>query len=370
MVSVAARIVELPTYIVTIARGALDSLGERVRAVAPAHRYALITDSHVAPLYAERARTSLGAGATTVVTIPAGEEWKTRETWVRVTDELLSQGFGRDTTVVALGGGVVGDLAGFVAATFMRGVPVVQVPTSLLAMIDASIGGKTGVDTPAGKNLVGAFHQPAAVIADPDVLRTLPHEQLRAGLAEAIKHGVIADAQHVESAVAIGSVAASSADPGEALVDLVATSAEIKASVVRRDEREAGLRKTLNFGHTLGHAIELGTNYRLLHGEAVSIGMVLEGELAEQLTIAERGTAAAIRDAVRRVGLPTSPPAGLSADSIVGATHSDKKARGGHAEYAFPSRVGVMAGADRGWSFPVPDEAVLAVLDRELSGAR
>ena len=170
----------------------------------------------------------------------------------------------------------------------------------------------------------------------------------------------------MEAAVAVGSAAGTDAEPSDALLDLVATSVEIKASVVRRDERESGLRKTLNFGHTLGHAIELGTNYRLLHGEAVSIGMVLESELAEQLGIAERGTSSAIREAVRRVGLPTRPPADLSSDSIVGATHTDKKARAGQAEYALPIRIGAMAGADRGWSFPVPDEAVFAMLDREI----
>ena len=370
MVRSAARVVELPTYTVTIAPGALDEIGDRVRAVARAHRYALITDSHVGPLYSAPVCESLGAGATSVFSIPAGEEWKTRESWAKLTDEMLAHGLGRDTTVVALGGGVVGDLAGFVAATFMRGVPVVQVPTSLLAMIDASIGGKTGVDTAAGKNLVGAFHHPAAVIADPDVLRTLPPEQLRAGLAEAIKHGVIADARHMEAAVAIGSAAATLAEPSDALLDLVATSVEIKASVVRRDERESGLRKTLNFGHTLGHAIELGTNYRLLHGEAVSIGMVLESELAEQLSIAERGTAAAIREAVQRAGLPTAPPTELSPQSIVSATHTDKKARAGQAEYALPKRVGAMAGADHGWSFAVSDEAVFALLDRDMSRAQ
>lgn len=368
MVGDAARVVALPTYTVRIARGALDTIGETVRAVASAHRFAVITDSHVAPLYAERVRRSLGADVTTVITVPAGEEWKTRESWAKATDEMLAEGMGRDTTVVALGGGVVGDLAGFVAATFMRGIPVVQVPTSLLAMIDASIGGKTGVDTEAGKNLVGAFHPPAAVIADPDVLRTLPPVQLRAGLAEAIKHGVIADAAHLESVVAFGSHA--SPPVGDAIVDLVAASVEIKASVVRRDEREAGLRKTLNFGHTLGHAIEVGTGYRLLHGEAISIGMVLESELAEQLSIADRGTASAIREAVRRVGLPIDPPSELSAASIVRATHTDKKARAGQAEYALPSRVGAMAGADRGWSFPVSDETVLALLDREMSRTR
>ena len=362
-----SRVIALPNYEVTIARGALDTLGGVVPAVAKAHRYAVVSDSHVAPLYGERARAALGEASTELMTVPAGEAWKTRESWAALTDQMLAAGFGRDTTVIALGGGVVGDLAGFVAATFMRGVPFVQVPTSLLAMIDASIGGKTGVDTPAGKNLVGAFHQPAAVIADPDLLRTLPREHLRAGLAEAIKHGVIADARHLESVVAFGARAASGADNADALVDLVAASVEIKASVVRRDDRETGLRKTLNFGHTLGHAIELGSNYQMLHGEAVSIGMVLESELAESLSIAERGTAAAVRDAVRRVGLPMSPPRMLSPEAIVRTTHTDKKARAGQAEYALPSRVGAMAGEDRGWSIAISDDAVLAVLEREWS---
>jgi 3-dehydroquinate synthase len=279
---------------------------------------------------------------------------------------MIAAGFGRDTTVIALGGGVVGDLAGFVAATFMRGVPFVQVPTSLLAMIDASIGGKTGVDTPAGKNLVGAFHQPAVVVADPDVLRTLPRAHLRAGLAEAIKHGVIANAQYLDSVTTFGA-ALESGDPfDDALLDLVATSVEIKANVVRRDERESGLRKTLNFGHTLGHAIELGTNYRMPHGEAVAIGMALETELAEEMAIAESGTAAAVREAIQRVGLPVSPPVELSIDSIIRATHADKKARGGQPEYALPNRIGMMAGAATGWSMPVSDVLVKSVLERRI----
>src|SRR5207237_8773250 len=175
-----------------------------------------------------------GEGRTRLYTIPAGEEQKTRATWSALTDSMLGDGFGRDTAIVALGGGVVGDLAGFVAATYMRGVPYIQVPTTLLGMIDASIGGKTGVDTPAGKNLVGAFHHPAAVIADPDVLRTLPPEHLRAGLAEAIKHGVIADAAYLTAVVALAPelIASHAADDG--LTELVARSVEIKAEVVRR----------------------------------------------------------------------------------------------------------------------------------------
>jgi len=353
------RTVALPTYDVTIAADALDQLGQIVRAYAPAHRYAIVTDSNVGPVYAARVQAALDT-RDEPLTIPAGEAHKTRETWARLTDSMLASGYGRDTTIIALGGGVVGDLAGFVAATFMRGVAYVQVPTSLLAMIDASVGGKTGVDTAAGKNLVGAFHQPAAVVADVSVLSTLPREHLRAGMAEAIKHGVIADAEYFDR---VQSLAADlRALDAARLEDLVARSVEIKADVVRRDEREGGVRKTLNFGHTIGHAIELRSDFELLHGHAVAIGMVYETLIAERLGVAAAGTAARVRDAVRVAGLPDVRPSHMDVDSILAATHGDKKARAGAAEYALPARVGAMAAADRGWSLPVADGLVREVL--------
>lgn len=360
MVSAAAREVVLPTYRVTIARGALASIGEVARAMAPAHRYAIISDSNVAPRYAAAVAERLGAPSR-LFAFAAGEAHKTRDTWAALTDDMLDAGFARDTAVIALGGGVVGDVAGFVAATFMRGVPFIQVPTSLLAMIDASIGGKTGIDTPAGKNLVGAFHQPAAVLADPDVLRSLPLEHQRAGLAEALKHGVIADAEHFDAvAAALRDIEA--CVERDAFTDLVARSIEIKAHVVRRDEREGGIRKILNFGHTLAHAIELRSDYRMLHGEAVAIGMVLESAIAERIGVADRGTEARIAAVVREAGLPASVPAGMSADEILAATRGDKKARGGRVEYALPARIGAMAGEDSGWAIPVPEDVVLEVL--------
>jgi len=353
------REVALPTYRVTIGSDTLDRVGEIVRAVAPAHRYALITDSNVAPEYAHRVRDVLRSNDDPFV-VPAGEAQKTRDTWSELTDAMLRAGYGRDTTVIALGGGVIGDLAGFVAATYMRGVPFIQVPTSLLAMIDASVGGKTGVDTPAGKNLVGAFHQPAAVIADVDVLRTLPREHVRAGLAEAIKHGVIADANYFERVQA----AAANLDALDSatLEDLVARSVEIKADVVRRDEREGGVRKTLNFGHTIGHAIELCSRFELLHGYAIAIGMIYESVIAERMGVASTDTALRVRDAIRVAELPDVRPSHMDVESIIAATHADKKARGGTAEYALPARIGAMAGAARGWSLPVDDELVREVL--------
>jgi 3-dehydroquinate synthase len=356
------RHVALPSYRVTIGPGVRTRLGEIVDTTAPAHRYAIITDTNVGPRHAAEVRDVLDASRATIFTIPAGESHKTRDVWAAVTDQLLAAELGRDTTIIALGGGVVGDLAGFVAATYMRGVPYVQMPTTLLAMIDASIGGKTGVDTPAGKNLVGAFHQPAAVVVDTSFLATLSAEQLRAGLAEAIKHGVIADAAYFDRVRDSASQLATLDVAGERMLDLVARSVEIKASVVTADERESGARKTLNFGHTIGHAIETCSAYSLLHGEAVAIGMVYESALAERLGVAEAGTASRVRDAVQAAGLPDTRPPTIDVDAILDAARGDKKARAGRVEYALPARVGAMAGADRGWAIPVNDTVVREVL--------
>jgi 3-dehydroquinate synthase len=364
----ASRVVALPGYEVTVAPGALHDAGTIITRAAPAHHYAVVSDPNVAPLYVERVRASLAdaaPGATmSLLLVPPGEEHKTRELWAHLTDELLASGAGRDTTIVALGGGVVGDLAGFVAATYMRGIPVVQLPTTLLAMVDASVGGKTGVDTPAGKNLVGAFHPPSAVIADPDTLASLPAPELRSGSAEMIKHGVVADARYFDEVAAVlpRLAADDTGIPGE-LTALIARSIEIKAEVVAADEREHGRRKILNFGHTLGHAIETASGYRLLHGEAIAIGMALESEIAERLGVAVAGTAMRVRAALTAGGLPVVVPLGIDPAQVLAATRSDKKARGGRVEYALPASIGAMAGAGSGWGLPVADDVVLGVLD-------
>jgi 3-dehydroquinate synthase len=298
-----------------------------------------------------------------IFTIDAGESNKTRQAWAGLTDQLLTNGYGRDSTIVALGGGVIGDLAGFVAATFMRGVPVVQIPTTLLAMIDASIGGKTGVDTPAGKNLVGVFHPPAGVFSDPQVLDTLPLSELRAGLAEAIKHGVIANEPYLHAVVGAASgLLAPGGTKSDSMVSLIVPSIEIKADIVSRDEREEGLRKVLNFGHTIGHAVELVSGYSLLHGEAVAIGMALESELAERIGIARTGTSATIIKALQTAGLPTKLPAGLEGSAVIEAMRSDKKGRSGSIRFALPLRIGAMAGADTGWTVSVGDDQLREVL--------
>lgn len=355
------RVIDAGDYAVHIGRGLRHELASRVMRVAPAHRYAIVTDERVAPLYANNLVEGLGTcGRATLHVIPAGEAHKTRATWAHLTDAMLDAGCARDTTVVALGGGVVGDLAGFVAATYMRGVPVVQCPTTLLAMIDASLGGKTGVDTAAGKNLVGAFHHPAAVFADVEMLATLPGEHLRAGLAEAIKHGVIADASYFASLDA--SLEAILAGDSERTLNAVSRSVEIKLDVVRADVLEHGRRKILNFGHTIGHAIEMASGFSLLHGECVAIGMVLEARLAERLGVAGHGTAGAIEHILGRAQLPTACPAGLGADTVLTATRLDKKSRAGSVEYALPSRIGAMADEGNTWSVRVDDALVREVL--------
>ena len=348
---------------IRVGRGLFDHAGAITRELAPAHRYALITDSNVGPLYAEKVRNQLEKGTAEVLTIPAGESNKTRESWARLTDQMLAKKFGRDSVVIALGGGVVGDLAGFVAATFMRGIPVVQIPTTLVAMVDASIGGKTAVDTPAGKNLVGAFHPPAVVLVDPQLLTTLPLREMRAGFAEIVKHGVIADDVYLrEVASGASEMLSAGGSASDRMLSLIVRSVEIKADIVSRDEREEGLRKTLNFGHTIGHAVELVSGYSLLHGEAVAIGMALEGRLAEQIGVAKAGTAATIVKALQSAGLPTDLPTGFQAEEVIEAMKSDKKGVSGKTRFALPLRVGAMAGAETGWSVQVGDDQLREVL--------
>ena len=351
------------SYDILIAPGLVQQLDAILKQYCPAARYALISDSHVGKVYGESIAQQLsGAGCQVeLLTFPAGEWNKTRETWASLSDRMISAQLGRDCAVIALGGGVVNDVAGFVAATYLRGVPLVQVPTSLLAMIDSSIGGKTGVDVPAGKNLLGAFHQPRVVVADPELLASLSSVQLAAGLAEAVKHGVIADAEYF--AFLEGEYAAIFAKHAPALERLVRRSVEIKAAVVAQDEREKGRRAILNFGHTIGHAIEATSKYEVLHGEAVAIGMVYEGRLAESLGIAAAGTARRIQATLERLHLPVERPDGSQVDDLIAAMRTDKKVRAGEIRLALPRAIGVAHGDDgHGWTVPVPEDAIRQLL--------
>ena len=351
------------SYDILIGAGLLRQLDAILRQYSPAVAYAVITDSHVAKLYGEDIVKQLAAAGHRVelFTFPAGEWNKTRETWASLSDRMLAAQFGRDSAVIALGGGVVNDVAGFVAATYLRGVPLVQVPTSLLAMIDSSIGGKTGVDVPAGKNLLGAFHQPRVVVADPELLGSLASVQLAAGLAEAVKHGVIADAEYFGFLEA--EYAAIFAKHAPALERLVRRSVEIKAAVVAQDEREQGRRAILNFGHTVGHAIEATSKYEVLHGEAVAIGMVYEGRLAESLGIASSGTALRIKSVLEQLHLPVERPDASQIEDLIAAMRADKKVRAGQIRLALPSAIGTAHGNDRqGWTVAVDEGALRQIL--------
>lgn len=360
-------IVDVLGYPIIVAADALSLLGRLASEHAPAHQYAVVTDENVAPHYLGRVRDALTGLAAPervhTVVVPAGESEKTRERWSDITDTLLAAGCARDTAIVALGGGVIGDLAGFVAATYMRGIPVIQVPTTLLAMVDASVGGKTAVDTPAGKNTVGAFHPPRLVLIDPSTLASLPMRELRAGFAEVIKHGVIADAAELDRvSMLVPELSANPLKPSR-LESLIERSVRIKAGVVAADEREVGLRKVLNFGHTIGHGIEAASDYTLLHGEAIAIGMVAEARLAERVGVAEPGTATAVEHAVIGSGLPTRVPHGMATERVLALMQSDKKRRRGTLEYSLPKRVGEMAGESSGWAVPVEDSAARPILE-------
>lgn len=344
-------------YPVHVGHGLLDALPELVPELARAHRIAVITDDTVGPLYADRIAATLGEDRSLLVSIPAGEEQKTRQTWAQITDVLLDAHFGRDSLLIALGGGVIGDLTGFVAATYLRGIPVLQVPTTLLAMVDASIGGKTGVDTAHGKNLVGAFHPPVAVVADLDVLHTLPVPERVNGLAEALKHGVICDGAYFAT---VAGADLSGADWQQIVVGSVG----IKTRVVAADEREQGLRKVLNFGHTIGHSVEQLMAYAVPHGACVAYGMLVETRIAIALGLCDPTLEAAIHAALTHFGLPDGMPGILTTEAIVDGTISDKKSRGGVVEYALPARCGAMAGAERGYGIPVPRDVAIAALQR------
>lgn len=348
----------LGSYPVYVEPGVLARLGDLVERHLRGRRVALVADETVYRLLRDgRLAGARWDGA--VVTFPAGERSKTRETWSRLTDELLRLGLGRDSGLVALGGGVAGDLGGFVAATYMRGIPCVQVPTTLLAMLDASVGGKTGVDTPEGKNLIGAFHPPAAVLADPLVLVTLPEREYRAGLAEAVKHGLIADREYfawIEQNV--GPLVAR--EPA-ALQHLVRRSVEIKAEVVSEDEREGGRRAILNAGHTVAHALEQVTEYRLPHGEAVGLGLVAEAALAAGLGLATPEAGARLAALLERLGLPTRVAETLGEERIIAAMGSDKKNRAGAIRFALPRGVGTM-GAGPEWTTEAGEPAIRAAL--------
>ena len=321
----------------------------------PGRDLLLVSNTTVAPLYAGRVRAALPDRRIVDLRLPDGEQYKTLEYVARVLDVLVANGFGRDSLVLALGGGVVGDLAGFSAACYQRGIAFAQLPTTLLAQVDSSVGGKTGVNHPGGKNMIGAFHQPCAVLADTTTLQTLPPRELRAGLAEVVKYGLVFDLQfldwlerNVDALLAL--------DP-EALAHAIHRSCELKAEVVRRDERESGDRALLNLGHTFGHAIETATGYtEWLHGEAVATGMVIAADMSARLGLLPAADVLRVRELLQRIGLPVDPPR-FGAQRALECMRIDKKVKSGRIRLVLLDRLG---GAR--FTADYPDDALASTL--------
>ncbi|HET6248752.1 MAG TPA: 3-dehydroquinate synthase [Tepidisphaeraceae bacterium] len=344
--------VEGTRYDITIRRGLLADVGTHLSQLSKSKKAAVVTDSNVGPAYAERLRASLAAAGIelAIATIPAGEDHKTLSQISPVYDAFLAAKIERTTPVLALGGGMIGDMAGFVAATLLRGVPFVQIPTTLLAMVDASVGGKTGINHPTGKNLIGAFHQPIAVLVDPDVLQTLPERELHGGLAECIKHEIIRDS--IGFAALERDIARAAARDIDYLATLVAHNVAIKAKVVEADPYEKAERAHLNFGHTFGHAIETISHYSYSHGECVALGMVAAARMATDLGMLDDVSRRRIVALAEKAGLPVSGLK-LPTKAIVDAMIFDKKVKGGKVRFVLPDRIGHVVVRD-----DVPEEMV------------
>lgn len=334
-------------YDVVIGPGLLDQAGDRVAAVlGKRKRVAVVTDAHVGAHHGAHLAVALqGAGITVdVITIPPGEESKSFEGLAELSDRLLALNLERGDQIVALGGGVVGDLAGFAAAIYKRGIDFVQIPTTLLAQVDSSVGGKTAIDTPRGKNLIGAFHQPRLVLADFDVLATLPARELACGYAEIIKYGLLGDFAFFEWLEA--NVAKVLERDVDALIRAVSRSVEMKAEIVAEDEKEAGRRALLNLGHTFGHAIEaeMGFGDALKHGEAVGVGMAQAFRFSAAQGLCSRQDAARAEAAIKAAGLPTTladvRPEPFRADALIAHCGQDKKAEGGKLTFVLARGIG------------------------------
>lgn len=351
------------SYDLRIEQGAMGVVGQSVAGYCPSKSAAVVTNPRVGGLYAQVVLGSLAASGinASLVTLPEGEKYKSLGVCRKIYAEFLAAGLDRGSVVVALGGGVIGDIAGFAAATFLRGVSFVQVPTTLLAQVDSSIGGKVGVNLPQGKNLVGAFHQPKCALIDPLALRTLAKREVRSGLAEVIKHGIIYDQAFFEF-LRTNMPAILALDVG-ALTECINRSCVIKAGVVAADERESGLREILNFGHTIGHGVETAAGYgRYRHGEAVAIGMIVEAVISERMGIAKAGVTDNIRGILSAAGLPIRLAPTVSVELVASSLALDKKARQGKIGYVLPTRIGEVVRRN-----DVPADLALRAL-REIQG--
>ncbi|NER26004.1 MAG: 3-dehydroquinate synthase [Symploca sp. SIO1B1] len=340
--------------------GGLDDLGVWLSRLKLGKKVLVVSNPAIFRRYGERAIAALKLVGYEVssCTLPIGERYKTLKSVQKIYDAALAQRLERSSTMVALGGGVIGDMTGFAAATWLRGINFVQVPTSLLAMVDASIGGKTGVNHPQGKNLIGAFYQPRFVLIDPSVLKTLPPRELRAGMAEVIKYGIIWDAELFAKLEEAKRLDQWRYLDQELLSTILIRSCQAKADVVSKDEKEAGLRAILNYGHTIGHAVESLTGYKLVnHGEAVAIGMVAAGKIAVKLQLWQEEEAQRQDALIQKAGLPTQLPAGLDLEAILDTLQTDKKVQDGKVRFILPTQIGQVTITDQ-----VPRDVIREVL--------
>jgi shikimate kinase / 3-dehydroquinate synthase len=323
-----------PGYDVRVQAGGLHELGAALKQRGLRGPVAIVTDENVGELYLARVTESLTKVGfeTQWITLPPGEHHKTLDTVSKLWDGFLTAKIERGSTIVGLGGGVVGDLTGFAASSYLRGVPWVAVPTTILAMVDASLGGKTGADLPQGKNLIGAFYPPRLVLADPTVLQTLPEAEFTSGMAEVIKHGIIGDAQLLENLPGFGIL--------EGLGKIIRRGMAVKVRVIEEDPYEKGLRAALNYGHTVGHGVELVSGFKVRHGEAVAIGTLAEARMAEQIGLAQPGLAEQISALLETAGLPSHIPPGLDREKIIAAMQHDKKKADGIVRFALPAAIG------------------------------
>ena len=328
------------SYDALVGRGILDGLHSEIKRLGSFSSFGLVTDEVVRPLVAEPLQNQLRSNSidTTLIALPAGESAKTMETVLDLCQQLLAQGFDRRSLLLAVGGGVVGDITGFAAAIYMRGISYIQVPTTLLAQVDSSLGGKTGVDLPSGKNLLGAFHQPRLVLSDIDVLTSLSFEARRDGFAEIVKAALIEDPELFSILEKEG---ADLLDTGNQLLEtVIAKACEVKCRVVYRDEHESGLRRILNFGHTLGHALEAAANYNISHGQAVAIGMGLAIRLSQQWAGLSEDSADRALDLIQKLGFPSDIPKNIDPETLLVPLEKDKKIQAGICHFVLLAEIG------------------------------
>ncbi len=349
------------SYPICIEDGIIENIGADLAQRDIASRYAVIADNYVAKLYGATLMASLTEAGiqAELLTFPRGESSKNLQVFAELSSKLARMGIDRKSGLIALGGGVTGDLTGFLAASYMRGIPFVQVPTTLLAQVDSSVGGKTGVDIPEGKNLVGAFYQPKAVYIDTAVLTTLPVEEYLGGIAEVIKYGVIRDfdfycflERNLDAILTL---------QPDIVQEMIRTCCQTKADVVAEDEREADLRRILNFGHTIGHAVEAASDFSIIHGHAVAIGMVAALRLAVASGLCKRKEAGRVATLIHSFGLPTEIPADMDRERIKSYIKTDKKSIGGSVFYVLPTTIGEVVITNE-----VTDEDVDAILKRKV----